>query len=173
MSKSCRQAAASASAVAAALSHFFLFCAAYLHKSTKPFLSIYQHFLPTFLCLSLFVCCFCLQLIFSFRFCSDCAHLYATFSFHVCLTKAATLWAYVCVCVPGYGCVCVWVCWLHSAQHWVNTLAAAHAVYVVDVNTIASWQILLETFEFSKFGLASRLLFNNWMALQFAAFSWL
>lgn len=128
--------------------------------------------LPPPTSLLLLVCCLCLQLIFSFRFCSDCAHLYATFSFRVCLTKA----------LPVYACVhvCVWLwVWLHvrvcvaawrTALSWVNTLAAARAVYVVDVNTIASWQIVLETFEGSQFGRDSRLLFNNWMALQFAAF---
>lgn len=77
-----------------------------------------------------------------------------------------------CMCVGVTACACVRGCmaaW-RTALSWVNTLAAARAVYVVDVNTIASWQIVLETFEGSQFGRDSRLLFNNWMALQFAAF---
>lgn len=160
-----------------AFSQFFLCCTAYFHKSTKP-----SHFhipalsfsltspplpLPLTVCL-LFMFAVDLQLQILLRLRS-----FVCYVFFPCLPDKGsdTVCMRVRPCVSVCACECV--VWVHGAQHWVNTLAAARAVYVVDVNTIASWQILLETFEFSQFGLASRLLFNNWMALQLVAFSWL
>lgn len=158
-----------------AFSQFFLCCTAYFHKSTKP-----SHFHIPALSFPLLSpppstshCLFAVY-VCSWSSASDFAQTAL-----ICMLRFLSVFAWqrqrhcVYACASVCVCVCVRVCWLHGAQHWVNTLAAARAVYVVDVNTIASWQILLETFEFSQFGLASRLLFNNWMALQLAAFSWL